>query len=102
MPLDQYDVGDKRRLTVTFYNLSSAKTDPTGITFKMHEPDKTVTSYIYGTDAELLKSSGSTAGEYYVDWTVGQEGRHTFRFEGTGALVAAAESTFLARRSVFV
>ncbi len=42
-------------------------------------------------DAELVK--GST-GVYYVDYTTTAAGTLDYRFEGTGAAVAAAESLF--------
>ena len=68
-------VGDTRRLTATFTDISDAVIDPTTITFLMHEPDGTETSYVYGTDGENVKSS---TGVYYVDWAITQAGWHRF------------------------
>jgi hypothetical protein len=96
MPTAVYDIGDKRRLTVTFTNSAGTDTDPTAVIFKIRLPDGTVTSYTYGTDAELVKSA---TGIYYVDWTIAAGGRHSWRFEGTGTVTQAAEQDIYARRT---
>ena len=89
------DVGDKCRVTCTFKNLAGADTDPTAITFKMLEPDGTVTTYVYGVDAELVKSA---TGIYYVDWTSDQAGRHLYRFIGTGTVEQTVQGEVFALR----
>lgn len=89
------DLGDKCRLTCTFTNLAGADTDPTAVTFKMMEPDSTVTTYVYGVDAELVKSA---TGIYYVEWTADQAGRHLYRFVGTGTVAQAVEGEIYAFR----
>ena len=82
------DLGDKCRLTCTFKNLAGADTDPTAISFKMMVPDGTVTAYVFGVDAELVKSA---TGIYYVDWITDQAGRHLYRFIGTGTVAQTVE-----------
>lgn len=93
-----YDVGDKIRLTHTFTNLAGVVTDPTAVTFKMKKPDGTTTTYVYGTDAELVKSA---TGIYYVDWTFTMADSHKYRFAGTGTVTTSDEGTILVRRSWF-
>jgi hypothetical protein len=89
-----YDVGDAPRLTATFLNASGTPTDPTAVTFRVREPDGTVTAYVYGTDPELIKSS---TGVYYVDWPCTQRQRHYVRFEGTGTVAAIVETEFVGK-----
>ena len=89
------DLHDKCRLTVTFKNLVGSETDPSAISFKMLEPDGTVTTYVYSVDAELVKSS---TGVYYVDYDPDQAGRHLYRFIGTGTVAQTVESEFWVRR----
>ena len=96
MPTPSYDIGDVRRLAVTFTNLSGANADPTGVSFSIRKPDGTVTAYVYGTDAELVKSA---TGIYYVDFAVTLSGRHVYRFVGTGAVSTAENGEFYARRN---
>ena len=96
MTTPTHDLGDKRRLTVTFTDINAAAADPTTITFRMLEPDDTQTSYVYGTDPEVVKSA---TGIYYVDWDVAQAGRHSYRFIGTGTVAQAAEADFYGLRS---
>ena len=62
----------------------------------MTEPDATVTTYVNGTNAELVKDS---TGKYHVDWTITQAGRHFWKVRGTGAIVQAEGSSFAALRS---
>ena len=82
--MDSYDLGDTRKLSATFTVAanSPAATDPTTLTFSIREPDGVVTSYVYLTDAELVKDS---TGVYHVDWLIAKVGRHTYRWVGTGA-----------------
>ena len=96
MPTTAFDIGDTRRLTVTFTNLAGANTDPTGVTFTIKKPDGTITTYVYGTDSQLVKSA---VGIYYVDYSIALAGRHVYRFAGTGAIVAAENGEIYARRN---
>lgn len=90
------DVGDLTRIPVAFTDVDGNPADPSAVTFRMTEPDGTLTSYVYLTDAELVKVS---LGNYRVDWPVAQEGRHFGDFAGTGVLEAAAPFEFYALRS---
>ena len=91
----EYNIGDKRRLTATFKNISDVLTDPTTVTFLMLEPDGTKTTLISGADAEVVALS---TGVWYVDWTITQACIHNYEFKGTGAVVTAEERSFRVRR----
>lgn len=95
--MNSYTLGSLVRLTATF-EVSDVATNPTAITFKLRKPDGTVVTYVYGTDAELVR--GST-GVFYVDWTMAAEGVHAWRMAGTGAAIGAAEKTFTVLESAF-
>ena len=84
-------VGNKIRLTCSFTNLAGTATDPTTVTFKIREPDGTITTYIYGTDAEVVKSS---TGVFYVEWILAQGGLTLYAFIGTGTVTARYEGSF--------
>lgn len=87
------DVGDVVTLTGTFTESPSSTTkhDPTTVSFSIKEPDGTTTTYVYGTDSEVLKSA---VGVYVVDWPATQEGLHRYRWFSTGTGQAAEESFF--------
>lgn len=95
MVVTAYDQNDTRRLSIAFTNIAAAATDPTTVTFIMREPDGVLTTYVYVTDAELVKLS---TGNFYVDWPIAKPGRHTFRWIGTGSVAAAEAGEFFARR----
>jgi hypothetical protein len=91
-----YDIGDKKRFSAAFTDINDAAADPTTVTVRIREPDGTVTAYIYGTDVEVVKSA---VGNYYVDVTFDQSGRHQVRWEGVGALVTAEQTEVYVRRT---
>lgn len=92
-----YDIGDRRRLEVTFRGEDGNLADPTVVEFSIREPDDVVTTYIYGEDAELVRD---TAGVYYVRWDIVAAGWYHWRFQGSGNLGVAEESSFLVRESL--
>jgi hypothetical protein len=93
MTIHYYKTGQKVRVTCQF-KVGATLTDPTTVTCKVMDPSKTVTTYVYGTDEELVKSS---TGIYYVDITTDESDEWNVRFEGTGTCVAVDELTFGAR-----
>ena len=92
--MSEYNVGDKRRLTGTFTDLAGALDDPTVITFRIKEPDGTITSHASGGGIV----TNISLGVWYVDFTITQEGIHNYEFIGTGDVVTAEESSFRVRR----
>lgn len=95
--MNAYARGSLVRLSAAFA-VSAAATDPSTITFKVKVPAGTVTTYVYGTDVQVVKDS---TGNYHVDWAATAEGIHAWRFEGTGTCQAAAEQQFTVSDSRF-
>ena len=77
------------RLTGTYRNrVTGAVADPTTVTFKVTDPNSATTTYVYGTDAQLVKDS---TGVYHVDLSLDLPGLYYYRFLGTGAVKAAGQ-----------
>ena len=93
-----YHVGDVRKLQATFRDSAGTLTDPTTVTFKVRAGDGSTTTYLYGTDAQLVKAS---TGVYYVLWTIASNRRHFYKFTGTGTVAAVEEGEFQPRPSAF-
>lgn len=91
MTIGVFQVGDKVRLSAAFSDINEAAADPGGVLCKVREPDGTVTTYIYGTDADLVKDS---TGHYHLDFLTTQSGRHRYGFYGITSGQAVAESEF--------
>jgi len=91
-----YDIGDAPRLAVAFTDYADAAADPTAITFTCHEPDGVVVTYEHGADVELVKDS---VGNYHVDYLITKQGRHSFKFVGTGNIKSAQQSDFYVRQT---
>jgi hypothetical protein len=95
---NQYDVGDLIRCTGIFTDLDGDALDPTVVIFKFKDPSDNETTYTYGVDAELVKS---TIGNYYVDVDADEAGDFWYRFHSTGTGQAAGEERFRIRTSQF-
>jgi hypothetical protein len=91
--MNQYDKGQLVRCYGTFSDeAGTTATDPTTITFKFKNPAGTTTTYVYGTDSQLVKIG---TGRYRVDVSGSSAGVWWYRFEGTGTVQAADEGQFL-------
>lgn len=75
-----------------------AYVDPASVTFKVRAPNGTTTTYVYGTDAQLVKES---VGHYRADVNADQAGQWTFRFESGGTYQDADEATFTVLAGAF-
>lgn len=93
-----HDIGDLVPLRAAFTNAAGAAADPTNVTFKIRKPDGTTTTYVHGTDSELVKDS---VGNYHVDFPVTLAGFYEWRYEGTGTVTAAIDGEFVGATSVF-
>lgn len=93
---NEYDVGDLVRVTATF---DDGGIDPTAVQAKVRQPSGTVTTYVYGTNLELVKSS---TGIYTIDVDVDAAGTWRIRFESTGSGQAAEDHEFYARTPAVV
>jgi len=94
--INVYAVGTKIRLSAAFTDIDDDAQDPGGVQFKMRDPAGTVTTYLYGTDVELVRDS---LGNYHVDWLIASAGRYRYRFAGVTSGQAAAEGTFNVQNS---
>lgn len=84
-----YDIGDEVRMTATFTDLDGNNADPTTVTCTVEDPDGT-------TSTPTVQNPN--VGVYYADISPDQAGKWWFRFDGTGALVAAEEGSFAVRK----
>ncbi len=98
MPVKSYDKGDLVVLTAVFTDRNGAAIDPATVTFKIRDPSGAVTTYVFGTDAELVKDS---VGNYHVDVSPSVNGDYLYRYESTGTGQAAEEGKFQIKRGFF-
>lgn len=102
MPLTpgRYYPGSPIRLTVSFTDTAGAYVDPTTVLIKTQDPMGNNTTYTYGTDANVGRSS---TGRYFADITPDQGGRWFIRWETTGTNTTfAIEDSILIQRSPFL
>jgi hypothetical protein len=85
--VNQYVLGTAIEVSVAFTNAAGAPADPTLVTLAVTDPAGAETTY----DDEL---SNPAVGSYLTTFVADQVGDYRYRFEGTGALVAATEGVF--------
>lgn len=92
-----YERGELIRVTASFTLRSSgAALDPTTVKLSVRVPDGTVTTYVYGTDAALIKDS---TGHYHYDLSLASVGRYYYRWWSTGNGQAADEKSIRVKES---
>jgi hypothetical protein len=84
MSCEDYIVGQRPRFDFQIRD-AGVLVDPTTLNFAFEKPDATVTTYVYGTDAELVKDA---TGKYHVELTLDQSGWWSWRQESTGVVTA--------------
>jgi nitrogen fixation protein FixH len=92
--------GAEMTVSVSFTDSDGTAVDPDTVTFKLREPCGTITSYVYGTDSEVARSS---AGNYTATFTPDKGGRWFCRWESTGTgKKTTADEMFIVTASPFV
>ena|SRR5487761_2034170 len=94
--MNSYVINEPVHLSVTFASGGTAA-DPTGVTGKVRTPSGTITTYASG-DGNLIRDG---VGLYHLDITPTVAGVWSYRFIGTGVLVAASEAEFYVQPSDF-
>jgi hypothetical protein len=79
------------RSSAAFTNSAGAAIDPTAVKVTVRTPAKVSTTYVYGTDAALVKDS---AGNYHLDIDASLSGFYYTYWFSTGTGQAAEESFF--------
>ncbi len=90
----ELDQGDVARVTATFTDPDTdAHVDPDAVNFRVKAPDGTVTTFIYGVDAEIARESD---GVYRLHVSVDQNGRYYIYCFSTGQGQAAEQAAIMA------
>lgn len=88
---NSYDFGDLVRVSGAFTNSSGVAQDPTVVKCSIRSPAGVVTTYVYGTDAALVKDS---TGNYHADVSAAAIGWYYYRWFSTGTGQASDEGWF--------
>lgn len=82
-----YQSGSSIILTGTFKNVAGVLTNPTAVTCKVRTPTKTL---------DTPTTTSSATGIWTASYSLldANHGTYYYRFEGTGAVQAAAEASF--------
>ncbi len=99
MSIKVYETGALIRAAGAFTDVDGVTAiDPTTITIRFIDPAGTATAWLFGTDSEVIRDS---VGNYHADIPVSLPGVWRYRWEGTGAAIAAGEGQFRVQDSRF-
>jgi hypothetical protein len=99
--VNEYDIGDSVRVSVSTATDEGVPTDPTALTVNYKVANGTVVSKVYGVDSEVMKAA---SGEFYIDIDVTSDMNGAlvkYRWVATGAVKGADEGAFRVRQSGF-
>jgi len=85
------NIGDVRRMTVSYQENDLTYHDPTTITLHIVAPSGTSTTYVYGTDSELVQDA---TGQYYADYLIDESGIWRYQWVSTGTLPSMEEGSW--------
>lgn len=88
----RFDIGDRVRMRAEFRDVDGFVADPTTVTLAVLRPGDT--------ESIDVGTAQDATGVYHGDHEPDTAGTWTYRFAGTGALVAAEEGTFAVRTRV--
>lgn len=91
MTLSTFDIGDLVRVTAAFTDIAGVAADPTTVTLEVKNPAGARAVYTSATSPAVVNSA---VGSYYCDVPVALAGRWSYRWVGSGAVIAAAEGEF--------
>lgn len=86
-----YDIGDQIHLESGTFKASGVATDPTTITLIVTDPSGNADTYTHA----LSQIDKDATGQYSKDITVDETGTWTYRWVGTGTVVAAQTKKFI-------
>lgn len=88
-------VGNRVKLSAEFRDEAGAR-DPSALAFKVRDPLNRLTTYAWPGAPEVVRDG---TGRFHVALTLTTAGEYRYRWESTGAVTAANESTVKALAS---
>lgn len=85
------------RISDAITDIDGVAADPGALRLKVRSPSGTVTTYTYGTDAEVVRSA---AGAYHADLALAVAGTWRYRWESDAPNPGAAEGSIVVTASV--
>lgn len=97
--VDRYLIGQVVRISVAATDADATAADPGGLALLVKSPDGTITTYTYGTAAEVVRTA---TGAYHADIALDTAGTWRWRWEATAPNAGADEGalTVLASKVV--
>lgn len=99
MAADTFIPGEVATLAISVTTLAGLAADPGALTLKIEPPAASVTTYTYGTAAEIVRDG---VGLYHADIPLTTPGRWYYRWELSTPNAGAVEGSIEVKRSRFM
>ncbi len=96
-----FEVGQQVRMVGKFEDFAGDPANPTTVVAKLIDPAGTQTGPSVTPGIQAEDGSTPEVGTAFADHTIALAGIHQFRFEGTGAIVAAQKGEFFVDENPF-
>jgi hypothetical protein len=96
--MNKYELLTTVRTEAEFYDVEGNLVDPVPLTFKFKTPGGVITTYTYGTNAQIVRRS---LGRYTVDVLGNEAGVWYYRYNGGNTPQTSIEEQFFINASVF-
>lgn len=96
--MNQYELHTTVRTEAEFYDVEGNLVDPVPLEFKFKTPGGVITTYTYGTNAQVVRRS---LGKYTVDVLGNEAGVWSYRYNAGATPRTAVEEQFFINPSVF-
>lgn len=92
-------IGQAARISVDVKDFGGTLADPGALRLKVKPPTSELQTFVYGTDAALVKDA---VGKYHVDLTLNASGAWAYRWECDAPNAGAIEGALQVRKSAVI
>lgn len=97
--LDDIVIGSVVQISAAIKNMAGVLADPSALRLKVRDPSGTITNYVFGNAAEIVKLA---PGEYRADLVMTAAGKWTYRWEADAPNAGAAEGLIVVKKSIVI
>ena len=97
--LEDIVIGAVARIDGTFKNYAGVLADPSALRLRVRSPSAVVTTYLFGTAAEVIKDA---VGKYHANIVMTEAGNWTYRWEADAPNAGADEGRITVKKSIVI
>lgn len=95
--LEDIVIGEVAKISVAITDSNAIASDPSALRLKVKSPAGTLTTYVFGVAAELVKDS---IGNYHANILMNEVGKWAYRWEADAPNAGANEGLITVKKSI--